>query len=130
MQIILDFPVSDNERLIPAWKMRRLIASKKYRAYKEYAKQELEAWKIVNEYETKKPTFENQMVIVIDVFLPNLKRDGHGILKCLMDCMEGTVYDNDKWVIPMFNKFKLDKKNPRVEISLPTHVWFKYNVEE
>jgi len=115
MKIILPLPPPENERLIFAKNLGRFILSKKYREYKLHAQQLLKA---ISGITMIIPTFENQLIIEITVFLSDKRRDGHGCLKPLMDVLQGVVYDSDKWVVPSFNKFNIDKDNPRVIICL------------
>lgn len=118
MKFILPLPPPENERLIFAKHLGRFILSNKYRNYKKEAQWELLKLRSQFNIELLRPTLENQISIIIDVYLPNKKRDGHGCLKALMDVLEGTIYDNDRWVYPRFTEFKVDKSNPRVEINI------------
>jgi len=118
MKITLPLPPPENERLIYAKHMGRFVLSKKYRDYKKLARWELLKLKLRENWELQKPTFEDQLQITIEVFLPNKKRDAHGILKPLMDVMEGFIYDNDRWVVPRFTLFQLDRHKPRVEVII------------
>lgn len=116
MKITLPLPVSDNERLIPAWNMRRLILSKKYRDYKTRA-----VYEIKSQYQGQSihnPTFEEPLTIVLKFFLKDKRRDAHDCLKCLLDCLKGIVFTDDKWVLPVFTRSVIDSMNPRVEIEV------------
>lgn len=118
MKITLPLPPPENERLIYARNMHRFILSKKYRNYKKEASYELLRMTAMFKVDLKRPTYENQLTIEITAYMPNKKRDPHGILKPLLDVMEGYIYDNDKWVVPIFNETKIDKVNPRVEVEV------------
>lgn len=55
----------------------------------------------------------------IVVYMPDRKiRDSHNMLKILLDVMQGTVYDNDYYVMPRIQAVELDKKNPRIEVCV------------
>lgn len=118
MKFTLPLPPPENERLIYAPNLRRMILSKKYRDYKKMAGDILLARRFNLHVPLLKPTERFQLAVGIKVYLPNRRRDGHGILKPLLDVMEGTVYDNDKWVIPRFYQFEIDSQNPHVEIEI------------
>lgn len=118
MQIILPLPPSDNERLIRSNYNGLFILSSKYRKYKKEQQERLLYESRVTGrkmYETGK---DKLLVINISVFLANWQRDGHNCLKALLDVMEGVVYKNDRYVLPRFLYFGVDKKNPRVEIII------------
>lgn len=54
-------------------------------------------------------------------FMPDRKvRDSHNMLKLLMDVMQGTVYENDCFVMPRIQSVEYDKENPRVEVFIST----------
>lgn len=68
-------------------------------------------------------TVEEKLVAEITIFWPNRrKRDVENVGKLLWDALEGVVYDNDRWLLPRYMNFEVDKHNPRVEI-----VFFKLN---
>jgi crossover junction endodeoxyribonuclease RusA len=119
MKIELPIPPPENERLIYARNIGprgQLILSKKYRAYKQHAQWLMLKLKVQEGIEMRTPTFENQFILDITVYLPDKRRDAHGCLKALLDVMQGTLYNCDKWVVPQFNKFLIDAQNPRVEV--------------
>lgn len=45
-------------------------------------------------------------------------RDSHNMLKLLLDVMQGTIYENDYYVMPRIQSVEYDKFNPRVECLL------------
>jgi crossover junction endodeoxyribonuclease RusA len=54
-------------------------------------------------------------------YMPDRKiRDSHNCLKLLMDVLQGSVYENDYFVLPRIQSVEYDKENPRVEV-LVTH---------
>lgn len=118
MNFVLPLPPPENERLIFSKNHSRFILGSKYRDYKKHAQWELFKIKAQQNIEMKTPTLENQLKINIKCYMPNLRRDHHGILKPLLDVMEGIIYHNDKFVVPIFDTMKLDRDNPRVEIEI------------
>lgn len=117
MNIIIPLPPPENERLIFDKHHKRFILSNKYRKYKDSVWKELLAWKSQNRYTPISPTFESQLEIRIEPFMENKRRDPHGMLKPLLDCLQGFVYDNDRWVVPQFMKAQIDAKFPHVRIQ-------------
>jgi len=118
MKFSLPLPPPENERLIFAPNLGRFILGKKYRQYKHEAQAELIRLKLVHKFEMLKPSFGSQKQVFITVYLPDKRRDHHGMLKPLLDVMEGTIYDNDKWVCPVFLPADISQSNPRVEVEI------------
>jgi crossover junction endodeoxyribonuclease RusA len=46
------------------------------------------------------------------------RRDTHNLDKLLLDSLEGVVFDDDKWALPRWMDFSVDKENPRVELAI------------
>ncbi|KKK93424.1 hypothetical protein LCGC14_2692990, partial [marine sediment metagenome] len=83
MKLTLPLPPSDNERLIVAWRQRRMILSKKYRDYKTTATSIiLEQNPALFTQPLFAPTFENQLPIYIIFYLKDKRRDASDMLKC------------------------------------------------
>lgn len=123
MIITLPLPVSDNERLIVAWKQRRMIASKKYRDYMDIAKTDIynQIVRQSNRYILPLiiPTFKNQLKIYITFYLKDKRRDAMDMMKCLLDCMKDNVYSTDKWVVPIVSyPYLIDHESPHVEVRI------------
>lgn len=114
----LPLPPPENERLIFNKNHRRFILSSKYRQYKEDAQVLLVSIKTRHKIPMMKPTFENQHYVIITPYLPNKHRDPHGILKPLLDVLQGFIFDNDKWLMPIFNPACVDAGNPRVVVRV------------
>jgi crossover junction endodeoxyribonuclease RusA len=65
----------------------------------------------------RKQTVEEKLVAEVTIFWPSRrKRDVENVGKLLWDALEGVVYDNDRWLLPRYMDFAVDKLNPRVEI--------------
>jgi Holliday junction resolvase RusA-like endonuclease len=119
MKIELPIPPPENERLIFARNIGprgQFVLSTKYREYKKHAQWILLKLKAQDNIVMLDPTFENQLILEISVYLPDKRRDAHGCLKPLLDVMQGVIYKCDKWVVPRFNKFEIDPAHPRVEV--------------
>jgi Holliday junction resolvase RusA-like endonuclease len=114
----LPLPPPDNERLMFNKSHGRFILTSKYRNYKTQAQQRLMVLRAHKQFSLLKPTFENQIHIIITPFMPNKRRDPHGILKALLDVLQGYVIDNDRWLMPVFNPALIDEKNPRVKVTI------------
>ena len=118
MIITLELPPSKNERLTYAPRLHMLVATTKYRAWKEQARTQLLVCYGFNGFNKKRaPTYEEQMIIDITVYLSDKRRDGANIMDALLDAMTGFVYTDDRWVVPRFNRYIIDKAHPRVEVS-------------
>ena len=46
------------------------------------------------------------------------RHDVHNGIKITADAIEGIAYDDDKWVLPRYIDFDVDKENPRLEIVI------------
>ena len=55
----------------------------------------------------------------------NRCRDTHNGAKLTFDSLEEIVYDNDRWVLPRYMDFEVDKENARVELK----IYLKEDVE-
>lgn len=52
-------------------------------------------------------------------FMPDRRiRDSHNMLKLLLDVMQGTVYENDYYVLPRIQAVEYDNEKPRVEVCI------------
>ena len=63
---------------------------------------------------------ESQKVVVeiMTYWKDNRRHDVHNGCKITMDAIEKFVYDDDKWVLPRYIDFEVDKGNPRIELSI------------
>ena len=58
-----------------------------------------------------------KLVAEVTIYWPTRrKRDVENVGKLLWDALEGIVYENDRWLLPRYMDFGMDKHNPRVEI--------------
>lgn len=65
-----------------------------------------------------KMTTEEKLVAEVMIYWPTRrKRDVENVGKLLWDALEGIVYENDRWLLPRYMDFSVDKHNPRVEIK-------------
>jgi len=118
MLFILPLGPTDNRRLIPAWRMKRLVSSAEYRAWKEEA-----IWRIKEQmpkrFKAFTPTFEKQLVYRVKVYLPNKRTDVANYDKGLRDALsQAGVWEDDKWTLPTFGRAEIDAKNPRIEVEI------------
>jgi crossover junction endodeoxyribonuclease RusA len=51
-------------------------------------------------------------------FGDKVKKDSHNYLKLMLDALEGIIYNNDYFIKPKINIVELDRKRPRVEITI------------
>lgn len=125
MRFVLPIPPSDNCRYIIA--RGRLINSRAFREYKEMA--QLELWSQRNDQIKNSPdlnytdfplklSFEMQYPVKITVFAKDKRRDMTNIQKCLFDCMTGIIFNDDRWVLPRYERIVIDKNDPRVIIEI------------
>lgn len=107
---------NDNRRLISA--RGRLIAPNEYRNWKVSAFNEIIA-QLPRGWKPLEPTEEDQLPYTIKVFIPSRRVDHTNYLKCVQDALvESGVFVDDRWVVPRFEPCELDKKNPRIIITL------------
>ncbi len=61
-------------------------------------------------------TVKTKVVVEVMIYWPdNRKRDADNIGKSLNDALEHAgVFDNDRWALPRYIDFAVDKENPRV----------------
>ena len=65
------------------------------------------------------PTASQKVVAEIWTYWKDLRRhDVHNGCKITFDAIEKLVYDDDKWVLPRYIDFEVDRENPRIEILL------------
>ena len=58
-------------------------------------------------------------VAEITYYFPDRKkRDSHNYIKLLMDVLEGLVFENDQFCIVREQYVYLDRKNPRLEVTI------------
>lgn len=61
-------------------------------------------------------THEQKVVCDIMTYWPDRrKRDVSNGIKIYADAFEGIIYDNDRWLLPRYIDFVVDKENPRTE---------------
>jgi len=89
---------------------RGVFLSPKGRAYKETVKNNL--W-----FMSAEPTKE-RVALTIRAFRPAKRGDVDSILKCLLDSLEGVLYQNDRQIEELHVYRHDDKLNPRVEVSI------------
>lgn len=114
MKFILPVGCGDNGRLIIA--RGRMIMGNEYRKWKVSAQQ-----LIIMTKQTKeliKPSYEDQRVVKIKCYLPDRRRDASNFCKCVLDALTGMVFDDDKWLLPQFEKTVIDHDNPRIEVEI------------
>ena len=95
-----------------------MIDSPEYRAWKEEA-----AWKIKTQlprgFRPLNPTFEQQLVYRVKVYLPNKRTDAANYDKGVRDVLTNVgVWSDDKWALPTFDWVEIDSKNPRIEVTI------------
>lgn len=113
-KLILDLPPSVNTMFVATSKTR-FVHSKKYHDYLDST-----SW-IVKEYCMKNKIEPIKFYHYIDIewYLKDVRTDSHNLLKALCDVLErGGMFENDRYILNRTQKVLIDKKNPRVEISL------------
>jgi len=64
-------------------------------------------------------TTQKWLFVDLRFYMPDKrKRDSHNYLKLLLDAMEGTVTDNDYWLLPRIQHVGVDRDNPRIEVAV------------
>jgi Holliday junction resolvase RusA-like endonuclease len=104
--MVLPYPVAVNQMYRVAGK--RLVLSDDGKKFKE---------NIAGYFMKYKPKMLTGDVSVhVTMYRPWKRGDIDGILKALLDCMEGVCYKNDNQIIELVVKRRDDKLNPRVNV--------------
>lgn len=64
------------------------------------------------------PVSKSLMVLTARIYRPRKSGDIDNIFKCLLDSMQGVVYENDSQIVELHAYRGDDKDNPRVEVSI------------
>ncbi len=109
MKITLPLPPTDNMLYGQRGKIKFMYAEGK--KWKEDAQ-------ILVKYQYKGELQKGDINIPSIVFYLKHWRDIQGSLKLIFDVMEGIVYENDKQIRSFYVVRRIDKLEPRVEITL------------
>lgn len=63
---------------------------------------------------------EGTIALDITFHVSNNRADIDNMLKALLDCMTGTIYKDDSQIVELHCYKKVDKQNPRTEITIKT----------
>lgn len=62
---------------------------------------------------------DEKLVMELTTYWPDKRRrDTHNAHKLACDTLEGVLYEDDRWVLVRDIDFRIDRKQPRVEITL------------
>ena len=80
-----------------------------------------------NSHSLLNPTYDNQMLFDIRIYLKDLRSDPENYFEALRDWLKGKLYSDDKWVFFQIVNLPLevDKHNPRIEINLSPRIFSK-----
>ncbi len=113
-KLILDLPPSVN-RMFIATARTRFVHSAEYSNYLEVASWEVKMYCKRNKI--KPITW--YCYLDIDFYLKDVRSDSHNLKKCMFDALEnGGLFSNDRYIMDRTQKVEIDKKNPRVEITV------------
>ena len=91
----------------------RKYITDKGRKYKEIL--QVEFRKVMEEMEI----IQGEVVMEIDLFFDNKRcNDVDNYAKCILDCMNGVVFLDDRQIIDLHIKKFYDKENPRIVIRI------------
>ena len=100
------FTTKQGKRILTA-KAKQWIAQVQAIATEEVQKQN---WSI---------TSGQKVIVEILTYWPdNRRRDCNNGAKLTFDALEGIIYDDDKWTLPRYIDFFVDKSNPRLELRI------------
>lgn len=92
------------------------IITKKGKEWVEETKQ-IAQREVISQHWT--PSESQKVIAEIWTYWPDKRRrDVHNGCKITFDAIEKFVYDDDKWVLPRYIDFDIDKENPRIEILI------------
>ena len=115
IKLVLPMPVSVNSMYLAS--TRRQVLSKK-------AKQWYATAKYIANCECERQGWEMDegsvwYVANIDFYFNDKRfKDSHNYLKLMLDALEGVIYNNDYFLKPKINIVDLDRKRPRVELTI------------
>ena len=116
MKIMLPLSQSDNRRLIYAPRLRRMILSPEYRAWKQ------EAVLLASRQRPKTPllaSFECQRPYTVKIYMQSKRTDQANFDKALRDALtEARIWEDDRWWYPVYTPCEIDKLKPRMEITI------------
>jgi len=108
---------TDNRRLIFAPYLKRFVSSPEYRLWKT-----LGVLAIKSQVAGKEPiqgSFEAQVPYHVKVWMKDKRTDQVNWDKGARDILtEAGVWDDDKWMYPIYEACGIDKENPRMEITI------------
>lgn len=117
--VILGTPPSVNHLYANA-----MVKGRRMRVLNSRGKQFFEDTKLVamiwaKKSNWKKPEKEKKIIMKLWFYFPDKRRrDTHNCLKVLLDSLEGTLYEDDKTVLPRIMDYEIDRMNPRTEIEV------------
>lgn len=74
------------------------------------------AWEVASQYKGK--VLKGEVCLNIIFYVKDNRSDIDNMLKALMDCLTGLIYEDDKQVVELHVIKMLDKENPRVELQV------------
>ena len=81
------------------------------------ATKEAMAWEIKSQIRSLKP-YEGDIAMNVVFYVPNLRSDLDNLLKAFLDSLTGLLYKDDSQITELHIFKELDKKNPRIELSI------------
>lgn len=79
--------------------------------------QEARNFKELVEWTVPVQLLPGELVLIIDYYRPRRKGDVDGIIKLLMDALQGKWYENDAQIYTLLVRRHEDKMDPRVEVK-------------
>ena len=110
----------NSKRIVKFGEKFGLIPSRVYLSHKDMVERQL----VLNRYKwsVEKDTHSKPLKIVFKIYRKTKRRfDYINIVQGLLDCMTECKWikdDNADEVLPVFEEYEIDKKNPRVEIRI------------
>jgi len=108
MKLTLPLPPSHNR----LWRAvnGRVIRSKEYRDWIR----DCGPWLML----AKGEPLEGAVIVVLDVYFRDRRRDADSAIKPVLDILQGTAYANDRQVRAITLVAHIDRDNPRVEAQI------------
>ena len=112
MRLTLPLPPSANAywRSIPHGNSCRAILSKAGRKYKASAEYALSA--------QRTELLTGPVAVTFTVFFPNKRGDLDNRIKPAGDVLQGFAYENDRQIVEIHAYRRIDKDNPRLELTI------------
>lgn len=110
----IEIPPSKNHAFV--YRGYRKIPKRDTRDYKETVEKKIQS--IMDDKDWKQDKEHVWYFLDLKFYFPDKRiRDSHNCIEVLMDALEGSLFENDYYVMPRVQYVGLDRDNPRLEFE-------------